>query len=188
VLPTASDRWRPSRSALHVHGAAFGRMGSDHHCVSCQPDAWFHIRHLRTQFNGLSQADALETRNRRDELSSGADHKSVDQPRFLCRTHDHSTMAVATGSAIVSTNFDVPSGMETGPSSLEVLLTHCFRKCQRHRQRIVRRRLVQLPAGTERAPRSGSTRGPIDRRQLQVGQNRYGEREPEHGAAPNKLS
>jgi hypothetical protein len=30
-------------------------------------------------------------------------------------------MAVATGSAVVSTNFDVPSGMETGASSLEII-------------------------------------------------------------------
>ncbi len=30
-------------------------------------------------------------------------------------------MAVATGNATVSTNFDVPAGMETGPSSLEVV-------------------------------------------------------------------
>jgi hypothetical protein len=30
-------------------------------------------------------------------------------------------MAVATGNAIVSTNFDVPAAMETGPSSLEVV-------------------------------------------------------------------
>jgi hypothetical protein len=40
---------------------------------------------------------------------------------FYARTHDHSTMAVATGNATVSTNFDVPAGMETGTSSLEVV-------------------------------------------------------------------
>jgi hypothetical protein len=40
---------------------------------------------------------------------------------FYARTHDHSTMAVATGSAVVSTNFDVPSGTETGASSLEIV-------------------------------------------------------------------
>ena len=40
---------------------------------------------------------------------------------FYARTHDHSTMAVATGNKIVSTNFDVPAGMETGASSLEVV-------------------------------------------------------------------
>ena len=40
---------------------------------------------------------------------------------FYARTHDHSTMAVATGDAIVSTHFDVPAEMETGSSSLEVV-------------------------------------------------------------------
>jgi hypothetical protein len=40
---------------------------------------------------------------------------------FYARTHDHSTMGVATGSKIVSTNFDVPSTAETGASTLEVV-------------------------------------------------------------------
>ena len=37
------------------------------------------------------------------------------------KTHDHSTMGVATRKTTVSTNFDVPAGMETGASSLEVV-------------------------------------------------------------------
>jgi hypothetical protein len=40
---------------------------------------------------------------------------------FYARTHDHSTMGVATGTATVSTNFDVPAAMETGASKLEVV-------------------------------------------------------------------
>ena len=40
---------------------------------------------------------------------------------FYCRTHNHSTMAVATGSAPVSTQFDVPSSIETGASTLVVV-------------------------------------------------------------------
>jgi len=40
---------------------------------------------------------------------------------FYARTHNHSTMAVATGAAIVSTSFDVPSKMEAGASSLQVV-------------------------------------------------------------------
>ena len=40
---------------------------------------------------------------------------------FYARTHDHSTMGVATGSATVSTNFDVPATMESGASTLEVV-------------------------------------------------------------------
>jgi hypothetical protein len=40
---------------------------------------------------------------------------------FYAKTHGHSTMAVATGNRTVSTNFDVPSGMETGASTLVVV-------------------------------------------------------------------
>jgi hypothetical protein len=40
---------------------------------------------------------------------------------FYCRTHDHSSMGVATGSKTITTNFDVPSGMETGASQIEVV-------------------------------------------------------------------
>ena len=40
---------------------------------------------------------------------------------FYCKTHDHSTMAIATGQAQVSTMFDVRAGAETGPSMLEVV-------------------------------------------------------------------
>ncbi|MEO5717927.1 MAG: hypothetical protein ABIR29_05075, partial [Chthoniobacterales bacterium] len=40
---------------------------------------------------------------------------------FYARTHDHSTMAIATGSAPVSTQFDVPANMETGASSITVI-------------------------------------------------------------------
>ena len=40
---------------------------------------------------------------------------------FYARTHDHSTMAIATGSAIVSTTFDVPASAETGASTISVV-------------------------------------------------------------------
>jgi hypothetical protein len=40
---------------------------------------------------------------------------------FYARTHDHSTMGVATGSQTVSTQFDVPSNAEVGPSKLYVV-------------------------------------------------------------------
>lgn len=75
-----------------------------------------------TQFNGLSQAasfgDEFETATNYPlvRITNNATHHV-----FYARTHDHSTMAVATGSKIVSTNVDVPAGMETGPSSIEVV-------------------------------------------------------------------
>jgi hypothetical protein len=75
-----------------------------------------------TQFNGLSQAAAFG-----DEEETATNYPLVRITNqatghvFYARTHDHSTMAVATGTALVSTNFDVPSIMETGPSSLVVI-------------------------------------------------------------------
>jgi len=75
-----------------------------------------------TQFNGLSQAAAFG-----DELQTATNYPLVrivnnsTQHVFYARTHDHSTMGVATGSATVSTSFDVPAAMETGASELVVV-------------------------------------------------------------------
>jgi hypothetical protein len=75
-----------------------------------------------TQFNGLSQGAAFG-----DEFDTHTNYPLVRITNnqsghvFYCRTHDHSTMGVATGSKTVSTNFDVPSGMETGAGQLEVV-------------------------------------------------------------------
>ena len=74
------------------------------------------------QFNGLSQASGLG-----DDWNNATNYplaRITNQATghvFYARTHDHSTMAVATGDKIVSTNFDVPARMETGASSLEVV-------------------------------------------------------------------
>ena len=75
-----------------------------------------------TQFNGLSQAVGYG-----DDYQAATNYplvritNQVTGHVFYARTHDHSTMAVATGSAIVSTNFDVPAVIELGPSSLVVV-------------------------------------------------------------------
>ncbi|HEY5047389.1 MAG TPA: hypothetical protein VII49_05160 [Rhizomicrobium sp.] len=75
-----------------------------------------------TQFNGLSLANAFG-----DEYQTSTNYPLVRITNngtshvFYARTHDHSTMGVATGSQTVSTNFDVPSGMETGASALVVV-------------------------------------------------------------------
>jgi hypothetical protein len=74
------------------------------------------------QFNGLSQAAAFG-----DEDETATNYPLVritnksSHHVFYAKTHDHSTMGVATGKAIVSTNFDVPSGAETGASTLVVV-------------------------------------------------------------------
>lgn len=75
-----------------------------------------------TQFNGLSQAGAFG-----DEFQFATNYPLVRITNnsthhvFYARTHDHSTMGVATGSATVSTNFDVPATIETGASTLVVV-------------------------------------------------------------------
>jgi hypothetical protein len=74
------------------------------------------------QFNGLSQAAAFG-----DEFETATNYPLVRITNkasghvFYAKTHDHSTMGVATGTATVFTNFDVPSGIETGASVLEVV-------------------------------------------------------------------
>jgi hypothetical protein len=75
-----------------------------------------------TQFNGLSQAVAYG-----DDYQAATNYPLVrftnvaTQHVFYARTHDHSTMAVATGSANVSTYFDVPANIELGASDLVVV-------------------------------------------------------------------
>ena len=74
------------------------------------------------QFNGLSQAAAFG-----DELETSTNYPLVRLTNtatghvFYARTHDHSSMGVATGNQRVSTNFDVPAAMETGSCTLEVV-------------------------------------------------------------------
>ena len=75
-----------------------------------------------TQFNGLSQAQSFG-----DEYQTATNYPLVRITNgatghvFYAHTHDHSTMGVATGSAIVSTTFDVPAAAETGASTLTVV-------------------------------------------------------------------
>ncbi|HVU19502.1 MAG TPA: hypothetical protein VHE09_02150 [Rhizomicrobium sp.] len=75
-----------------------------------------------TQFNGLNQGGSFG-----DEFDVHTNFPLVRITNnatghvFYERTHDHSSMGVATGSAIVMTNFDVSSATETGASKLEVV-------------------------------------------------------------------
>jgi hypothetical protein len=74
------------------------------------------------QFNGLSAAAAYG-----DDAQIATNYPLVRITNnasghiFYARTHDHSTMGVATGKKKVSTHFDVPSSIETGASSLVVV-------------------------------------------------------------------
>ncbi len=72
-------------------------------------------------FNGVSQANAYG-----DDAQAATNYPLVAITNaatghvFFARTHDHSSMAVRSN-ATVSTNFDVPANIETGPSSLVVV-------------------------------------------------------------------
>jgi len=75
-----------------------------------------------TQFNGLSQANHFG-----DEYATATNYPLVRITNnstghiFYAKTHGHSSMGVATGSTIVSTNFDVSAATETGASTLVVV-------------------------------------------------------------------
>ncbi len=75
-----------------------------------------------TQFNGLSQANSYG-----DEFQVSTNFPLVRIKNTVsghvkyARTYNFSTMGVATGSAIVSTWFEVPTNTETGDSTLEVV-------------------------------------------------------------------
>lgn len=75
-----------------------------------------------TQFNGLSQGASFG-----DEFEAATNYPLVRLTNaasghvVYARTHDHSTMGVATGSAMVSTQFDVPPNTGPGATTLEVV-------------------------------------------------------------------
>jgi hypothetical protein len=75
-----------------------------------------------TQFNGLSAGAAYG-----DDVQMDTNYPIVRITNnatghvFYAKTHDHSTMAVATGTQVVGTHVDIPSGAETGASTIEVV-------------------------------------------------------------------
>src|SRR6202007_48767 len=74
------------------------------------------------RFNGMSQGAAYG-----DDFQSATNYPLVRITNnrsghvFYSRTHDHSSMAVASPN-LVSTRFDVPRSQERGPSVLEVVV------------------------------------------------------------------
>ena len=73
-----------------------------------------------TQFNGLGQAVAFG-----DEYQNATNYPLVRITNtssgdvVYARTHDHSTMGVATGKKSVFTYFDVPSTIQSGASTIQ---------------------------------------------------------------------
>jgi hypothetical protein len=103
---TFQNSWRPTISSV----ASSLTAGSTNNSIS------------GTQFNGLSQAGMYG-----DDAQSATNYplvritNSATGHVFYAKTHSHSTMGVATGSAIVSTQFDLPSVMDGGASTLQVV-------------------------------------------------------------------
>jgi len=83
------------------------------------PGKSYELRGIR--FNGMSQASVYG-----DEGQNATNYPLVRITNlrthhvFYSRTHDHSSMAVASDD-VVSTHFDVPANQESGPSKLEVV-------------------------------------------------------------------
>lgn len=105
--PTGSpnNAWRPTITACPTNitpGASFVISG--------------------TQFNGLSECSVYG-----DDASMATNYPIVRITNnatghvFYCRTVNHSTMGVATGATIVSTNATAPAATENGVSTLEVV-------------------------------------------------------------------
>lgn len=75
-----------------------------------------------TQFNGLSAGAAYG-----DDAQMASNYALIRITNtatgdvVYCKTHNPSTMAVATGNKLVTTHFDIPSTIGTGASTLEVV-------------------------------------------------------------------
>ena len=73
-----------------------------------------------TQFNGLSQACSYG-----DDVQMATNYPIVQLQSggkiYYLRTFNHSTMGIATGAAIVSTNIYVPTNVPTGPAKVVVI-------------------------------------------------------------------
>ena len=100
------NAWRPTVSSV----ASTLSPGSANNSIS------------GTQFNGLSQGAMYG-----DNAQMATNYPLVRITNnstghvFYAKTHNHSTMGVATGSATVSTQFDLPGNIEAGASTLVVV-------------------------------------------------------------------
>jgi hypothetical protein len=124
ILPTGQVLWSDFSSTLEIYTAAGGP------CSGCAPTiksvaatlthGKTNNRITGTQFNGLSQGAAYG-----DDAQSATNYPIVritdaSGAVVYCKTHGW-TVAVATGSTVVATMFDIPSTIATGPATIEVV-------------------------------------------------------------------
>ena len=105
------------RRALYFQGHGRPRLGAHYHPGSRYLTRGASFQISGTQFNGLSVgADYGDDATMATNYPLVRITNDATNHVFYARTHDHSTMGIATGTAIVSTTFDVPVTAETGAS------------------------------------------------------------------------
>jgi hypothetical protein len=125
VLPTGQILYTNGTSSVQVYSPTGTYQPSWQPVIASVPailTAGFTYTVTGTQFNGLSQGamygdDAQMATN---YPLARITNNSTGHVTYA-RTHNHSTMGVATGSTQVSTEFDVPKNIEVGPGTLEVV-------------------------------------------------------------------
>lgn len=125
LLPTGQVMFTDFSSDIEVYTPAGAPQNSWRPAITSVPSTVTEGETYKisgTQFNGLTQGAAYG-----DDYQSATNYplvritNSVTGNVFYCRTSGHSTMAIATGSKIVSTNFEVPATIDSGVSTVQVI-------------------------------------------------------------------
>ncbi|HEV7676687.1 MAG TPA: kelch repeat-containing protein [Candidatus Angelobacter sp.] len=126
VLPTGQILFTNQTSSVQIYSTSGTFQGAWQPVITSAPGTLSVGSNNNTisgtQFNGFSQGAMYG-----DDAQAATNYPLVRITNnatghvTYARTHNHSTMAVATGSAIVSTQFDVPSNTESGSCTLQVV-------------------------------------------------------------------
>jgi hypothetical protein len=123
LLPTGQVLYSASRKDIEVYTPDPGGQAAWMPTITQFP-ATLDVRNTYqisgTQFNGLSQACSYG-----DDAQMATNYPIVRLQNagktYYLRTFNHSTMAVATGDAIVTTNISIPSTVPQGAASMVVI-------------------------------------------------------------------
>jgi len=125
VLPTGQILFTDGSGDVELYNSAGAPNPSWAPAVSKVPKTLVHGKTYTlkgTQLNGLSQGAAYG-----DDAQAATNYPLVRITNnasghvFYAATKKHSSMGVATGSAVVSTHFTVPAGIELGASTLQAV-------------------------------------------------------------------